>query len=192
MLINRIVGAFTFRREVYAEVEHDTNFTGTAWLLVIVITFLAQLGQRTGDSLIRWGIAAGLGTIFEVLGFAVAVYVISWVGRTVFEAEVTFEELVRTLGLASVWRVIGVIGALAQFSGALSCVLAPALAIGAVMGVIAWFYAAKEALDLEWVQTLSTVILGVIAIIGINLVAGVILSILGLSAVVAGGILGGL
>ena len=29
MLINRIIGAFTFRKGVYAEVEHDPSFTTT-------------------------------------------------------------------------------------------------------------------------------------------------------------------
>ncbi len=48
MLTNRIIGAFSFRREVYAEVEKDTTFTTTAWLLVIVFGFLNQLGSHVG------------------------------------------------------------------------------------------------------------------------------------------------
>ena len=45
MLINRIIGAFTFRKGVYAEVEEDTSFTTTAWILVAVVAFLNQLGS---------------------------------------------------------------------------------------------------------------------------------------------------
>ncbi len=37
MLMDRIVGAFTFRRQVYAEVENDTSFTTTAWIIVAIV-----------------------------------------------------------------------------------------------------------------------------------------------------------
>ena len=33
MLTERIMGAFTFRKGIYAEVEQDASFTSTAWLL---------------------------------------------------------------------------------------------------------------------------------------------------------------
>ena len=32
VLTNRILGAFTFRNGVYAEVEYDSSFTKTAWI----------------------------------------------------------------------------------------------------------------------------------------------------------------
>jgi hypothetical protein len=177
MLIERIIGAFTFRKGVYAEVEKDTTFTTTAWILVAVAAFLNQLG-------------AVVGTVFAVIGFAVGALVINWVGRTVFNADVTFEELVRTLGLAYVWQVVGVIGVLAAFSEALSCLLAPVMVIAAILMVIAWFVAVKEALDLEWVQTIVSVILGWIAVVVIMIVAGVVLGLLGLGAAAVGGALG--
>ncbi len=190
MLTNRIIGAFSFRREVYAEVEKDATFTTTAWLLVIVVAFLNQLGSRASGNLVDWLIGAVVGTIFAVVGFAVAALVINWVGRAVFNAEVTFEEMVRTLGLAYVWNVIGVIGALAAFSEALSCLLAPVMIIAGILLVVSWFVAAKEALDLDWVQTIVTVILGWIALVAITIIAGVVLGLLGLGAAAVGGLLG--
>jgi len=190
MLTNRIIGAFSFRREVYAEVEKDATFTTTAWLLVIVVAFLNQLGSRVSGNLVNWLIGAVVGTIFAVVGFAVAALVINWVGRALFNADVTFEEMVRTLGLAYVWNVIGVIGALAAFSEALSCLLAPVTIIAVILLVVSWFVAAKEALDLDWVQTIVTVILGWIALVAITIIAGVVLGLLGLGAAVVGGLLG--
>ena len=190
MLTDRIIGAFSFRRKVYAEVENDATFTMTAWLLVIVVGFLNQLGSRASGNLVDWLIGAVVGTIFAVVGFAVAALVINWVGRAVFNADVTFEEMVRTLGLAYVWNVIGVIGALAAFSEALSCLLAPVTIIAVILLVVSWFVAAKEALDLDWVQTIVTVILGGIALVAITAVAGVVLGLLGLGAAAVGGALG--
>ena len=38
MLMKRIIAALTFRKEVYAEVEKDVEFTQTAWILVAVVS----------------------------------------------------------------------------------------------------------------------------------------------------------
>jgi hypothetical protein len=189
MLTDRIIAAFTFRSEVYAEVERDTSFTQTAWILVAVVAFLNQLGSTATDNLASWVIGAIIGTIFAVIGFAVGAFIVNWVGRTVFNAEVTFEELVRTLGLAYVWNVVGVLGILAAFSDALSCILAPALFAAWIAGLISWFVAAKEALDLEWVQTVVTVVLGWIALVLITILAGVVMGLLGLGVAAVGGLI---
>jgi hypothetical protein len=190
MLTNRIIGAFTFRKGVYAEVEADASFTSTAWILVIVVAFLNQLGSYASSDLPDWLIGALAGTIVMVIGFAVAALVINWVGQKVFKADVTFNELVRTLGLAYVWNVIGVLGVLTAFSTALGCVLTPAIVIAWVAMVVAWFVAVKEALDLEWIQTIATVILGYIALFAVVIVAGLVLGLLGLTVAGIAGLFG--
>jgi hypothetical protein len=121
-----------------------------------------------------------LNAVFAVVGFALAAFVINFVGRTVFKAEVTFEELVRTVGLAYVWQAVGVLGILGAISAALSCLVAPALFLGAILFLISALIAAKEALDLEWVQTIVTVVLGWIAYIIVVAVAGLILTAIGI------------
>lgn len=186
MLTDRIVKAFTFRSEVYSEVEKDTTFTNTAWMLVAVVGFLNQLGAHAQPNVLRWLLAAILGTVGVVIAFALGAFVVAWVGRTLFNADVTFEELVRTLGLAYVWNVVGVIGILAGFSRALACVLAPATFAAAILGLIAWFVAAKEALDLEWVQTIVTVIVGWVVVVVITFLVGLVLGGLGLGAAAVG------
>lgn len=186
MLTNRIAGAFTFKREVFAEVENDPSFTSTAWLIVIVVGFLNQLGAYAGEGVGKWILGAILGTVGVVVGFAVGAFVISLVGRSVFNAQVSFDELVRTLGLAYVWNVIGFLGI---FSGFLSCILAPVLFLGAILGLIAWFVAAKEALDLEWLQTIVTVVIGWIALLIVIAITGAIIGLLGLAAAGVGGLL---
>ena len=155
-----------------------------------VVAFLNQIGTYASSELVNWLIGAVVGSIFAVIGFAVAALVINWVGHAVFHADVTFHELVRTLGLAYVWNVIGVFGVLAAFSAALSCILAPVMIIAAIAMVIAWFVATKEALDLEWLQTIVTVIVGWLALIGIMIVAGLVLGLLGVSAAALGGLFG--
>jgi hypothetical protein len=192
MLMDRIIGAFTFRRGVYAEVEKDQAFTTTAWILVIVVAFLNQLGSSASPSLAGWSLDTVLGTIGAVIGFALGAFVVQLVGRIVFSADVSFEEMVRTLGLAYVWQVIGLIGAVQVFSEALSCLLAPALFIAWILALIAWLVAAKEALDLQWVPTIVTVIIGWIVMAAITFAVGLLGSILFVLILeVVGGALGG-
>ena len=190
MLTERIIGAFTFRSGVYAEVEEDTNFTKTAWILVVVVAFLNQIGSFASSELVNWLVGAVVGTIFAVVAFAVGALVINWVGRGVYKAEVTFDELVRTLGLAYVWQVVGVLGVLSAFSATLSCVLAPVMVIAAILLVVAWFIAAKEALDLDWVKTIITVILGWLSLIVITAIAAIVVGLLGFGGAALGGLLG--
>jgi hypothetical protein len=190
MLTQRIIGAFTFRKGVYAEVENDTTFTTTAWILVVVVAFLNALGTSANADLVSWLIGAAGSTVFAIAGFAVAALVINWVGQAVFNAEVTFDELVRTLGLAYVWNVIGVFGIVSVVSGALACVLTPVMALSALAMIVAWFIATKEALDLEWLQTIVTVVIGFIVMFGIIAIGGLILGLLGVGAASLGGLLG--
>jgi quinol-cytochrome oxidoreductase complex cytochrome b subunit len=191
MLTDRIISAFTFRREVYKEVERDTTFTQIAWLLVVVVAFLEQLGSNASRSVGSWLIGTVVGTIVAVIAFAVGAFVINWVGRTVFNADVTFDELVRTLGLAYVWHVVGVIGVLTAFSDTLGCLLAPVAIIAAIMGLLSWLVAMKEALDLEWVQTIVTVILGWLAVFVVTFIAAAVLGMVGLTIAAVGGLIGG-
>lgn len=183
MLMDRIIGAFTFRREVYADVERDTSFTQTAWLIVAVVAFLNALGGNAGllrDSFVSWLLGTVVSTIFALVGFALAAFVMSWVGRTVFQAQVSFDEIVRTVGLAYVWNVIGLLGIIGGFSVALACLISPLTFLGLILGFAASLIALKEALDLEWMQVIITVVIGWIVIFVVNVVAGIILGILGI------------
>jgi hypothetical protein len=190
-LSDRIVGAFTFRRGVYADVEKDPSFTPTAWLIVAVISFLSRLGLFAAADPGNWIVSALVGTVLAVIGFAIAAWIIAAVARGLFGAQVTFEELVRTLGLAYVWNIVGVVGILAAFSGTLSCLLSPVFFIAAILGLLAWFVAAKEALDLGWGQTIIAVFLGWLAWLVLGFITNVILGILGIQTPGVGGFIQG-
>ena len=57
MLMNRIIGALTFRQGVYDEVENDPAFTSSAWMIVAAVAFLSQLGANA--AVLQWGTAWG-------------------------------------------------------------------------------------------------------------------------------------
>ncbi len=179
--MDRIIKALTFKTEVYADVENDATFTSTAWIIVVVISLLNQIGARAGSNIGNWLLGAVIGTAFAILAFAVATYVINLVGRVVFKAEVDFGELVRTLGLAYVWQIVGLLGILGAFSVALACIISPLIFIGWILTVVAWFIAVKEALDLDWIPTIVTVVIGWVVLIVVNLLASVVLAAFGLT-----------
>jgi hypothetical protein len=189
-LTERIIGALTFRQGVYAQVEADKTFTATAWILVVTFAFLNQLGSYASPSIFDWLVGTGIGTLTAIAGFAIAAAVINWVGRGIYNAEVTFDELVRTMGLASVWTAVGVLGIIAALSGALSCVLGPVTVIAWIALVVAWFVAVHEALDLAWGKTIITVIIGFIPWAIIMTLTGVVLTLLDLTATGFGNLLG--
>lgn len=190
MLTQRIIGALTFRRGVYAEVEADKTFTATAWILVVIFALLNQLGSYASRSIFDWSVSAGIGLLTAIAGFAVAAAVINWVGRGRYGSEVTFDKLVRTMGLASIWTAVGVLGIIAALSDALSWILGPVIVISWVALVVAWFVAVHEALDLTWGKTITTVVIGFVPWAIIMVLTGVVLSLLQLTATGFGGIFG--
>lgn len=175
-LQERIIGALTFRTQVYEDVEADTSFTQTAWIIVAVAGFLNQLGSRANP------IGAIIGTAFTLLGFFAFAWVVGWVGREVFKSTVTTDELVRTLGLASVWTAFGVLGLLLGGLGAMIAFIA------SLLGLAASFIAAKAALDLEWTQTVVTVVIGWLVLMVVLAIAGTVIALLGFAAGTAAGV----
>ncbi|MEX2160913.1 MAG: YIP1 family protein [Anaerolineales bacterium] len=193
--MNRIIGAFTFKREVYAEVEKDTSFTPMAWAIVVVVSLLSQIAgylaaQATAAAavgLVGGQVAAAmafspvnilLGTIIQVAGFALGAYVIMFVGKSMFQAQATFDEVVRTVGLAYVWGSIGIVGGLLAFiTPVLVCLASPLLLAAAVLSVVSWALAVHEALDLDWTNTAITVVIAFVVNIVISAVVGSIFGI---------------
>jgi hypothetical protein len=193
-MMDRIMGAFTFRKEVYADVEKDTTFTQTAWMIVAIVSFLSQLGSTAATARTvggGWVIGVIFGTIFSIIGFGLGAFVISWAGKTFFNADTSFDEMVRVLGLAYVWRVIGFLGILGYGGNPLACITGPIVLIAVIAGLVAWFIAAKEALDLEWPQTIGTVLIGWVVTLVVSVIAGAILGLLGLAGAGIGAIFRG-
>ena len=183
-MIEKIVGAFTFKPGVYAEAKKDAGFTGSAWLIVVITSILSSIGTSAIAAHGRfwvWLLGALFAAVFAVVGFALACFVITWVGKTVFNTTASFNEIVRPLGLARVWHIVGVLGLLALITPALGCVTGIFSLVAGILGFIAWLIAAREALGLEWPQTIATVVLGMIVVILVSVISGVVLGAFGLA-----------
>ncbi|MBU0495592.1 MAG: YIP1 family protein [Chloroflexi bacterium] len=196
-MLNRIIGAFLFRKGVYEEVERDAGFTTMAWVLVIVIAFLNRLGGQLGTAAVNATAAGGdinwtaalvgivLGTISDVIAFAIMAFAISWVGKLLFQAKTNFSEMVRVLGLAYVWNIVGLLAILGLLVPALICIVAPIAFIAWILYLLAALIGVKAALDLDWIKTIVSVVIGwiiyvVIAFL-ISIATGILLGMLGLA-----------
>jgi hypothetical protein len=175
-MIEKIIGVLSFKPGVYAEAKKDTSFTSSAWLIVTITAILNSIGTTAAISQGRlgvWLVSALVAAVFAVLGFGLACFVIAWVGKTVFNTTASFNEVVRPLGLARVWHIVGGLGILALITPALGCVTGIFSLAAGVLGFIAWLIAAREALGLEWPQTFATVVLGMIVVAVVTVISGV-------------------
>jgi hypothetical protein len=187
--MNRIVGALTFKRQVYADVEKDTSFNATAWAIVAGLALITQFGTYwfAAEDTTSAIVAGAVGTIVTVVGFAVGAWVIAWMGKAMFKADVSFDEMVRTLGLAYIWNFFGALAALGNVIPLLGCLTAPGACIGWILGLVSYFIATQEALDLDTGQTVITVIAGWVVTFLIIASATFVIGLLGVSVGATGG-----
>ncbi len=194
MMIDRIMGAFTFRKGIYAESARETGFTTDAWIIVVVVTFLAQLGASasvlsTNQGFGSFLISVIVGTVVGLIGFVISVFLISWLSRAMFNAKAGFDELQRAMGLASVWRVIGFLSILGAISPALVCLVSPVTIIAGIAGLVAFFFAIREATGMDTVGVIVTVVVALVVQLIVTAVVSGILAIFGIGAAA---LLGGL
>jgi hypothetical protein len=191
MLMDRIMKVFTFKKEVYAEVKKDTSFTPTAWGIVIgtqlinaIVSFLsagavaAALAGSSGLDMGGVGIMAGgsvvstvVGLVIGIAGFALFCVIAMFVANSVFKATTTFDEMVRTLGLAYIWNIVGVLNILLLISAFFGCITGLLGLAAMILWAVSGAFAIKETTSLDWTQTIVTI---VIAIIGYWIVNAVV------------------
>lgn len=178
MLFDRIIGAITFRKGIYSAAASDATFTSSAWLIVVVVGMLNQIGVHAASisrGIIRWFIGGIVLGAVAIAVFALSVLVISWLARSMFHSTATFEQVQRALGLAYIWRAIGFIGIVGAVTPLLLCVVAPITAIAGIVGLVADLLAIKDSTAMDWTGTIVTVIVATVLTIGVIAVAGVIL-----------------
>ena len=181
-MIDRIVGAFTFKKGVYAAAANDAAFSNNAWLIVLVAVLLNQLGSRAGSfghSFIRWIIGTILIAVIGVGTFALGAYVIKWLSSAMFKVNVTFEQIVRSLGLSYIWKVVGLISILAWLPF-LVCITTPIRILDVLVAFAAALFAVKETTNMEWLNTFIVTIIATVAGLIVVGVFGILFALVGL------------
>ena len=159
--IDRMIGAAMLREEVYEEVEHDTEATPQAALVVILGALAGGIGAISiGIGWIVFGIVTGL------IGWAVYAFLAHWIGTTWFAKEGTqadWGQLLRTLGFANSPAILLFIGILPFVGLLISLIVFVWILVTTVVAI-------RHALDFDTGSAILTAVVSWVAMLVIRFV----------------------
>ncbi len=155
-MIERIVRAIRLDWTVFGEIAQDRDALKEASIIVALVTFVSAIG--TGIKTASFGAFAGdwiAGILIGWLGWAIVTY---FVGTMLFKGKTTIPEMLRVLGYANAPYLLGLLNVIPCI-GWLFSVLGWLLALAA--GVLA----IREAMDLDTIDAVVTVLIGWIVVV---------------------------
>jgi hypothetical protein len=167
-ITDRMIRATAGDVNLYEEVERDPNATIEALIVVAVTAIASGLGfglgnvlrGRPNDALL--GLVSGV--ISGLVGWAVFAGVCYFIGTKLFNADATFEEVLRTLGYSYTPNIVRLVVFVPVFGGL--------LAFAAwIWSLYLGFIAIRAALDIDSGKTIATILL---AFIPAAIIAGII------------------
>lgn len=145
---DRMRGAAMLDVATYEEVEHDSNLTTQAAIVVMIAAVARGVGGfNSGENGIIVGVVAAL---FSWLVWAGITYLI---GDKLLKGTATWGELLRTLGYAQAPAVLLVLGFLPVFGGILSAIVGIWLLATGIVAI-------RQALDFDTGKAILTAFLG--------------------------------
>jgi len=156
---DRMMRAAQGQVALFEEVEHDPSATTQALTVVVVVAVASGIGQALSQILTGHasGVVGGLivGILQAVIGWAVFAGVTYFIGTKLFNADATWEEVLRTLGFSEAPNVLQIL----VFIPILGWLVA--IAAGFWSLYLA-FIAIRSALDISSGQTIGTILLAII------------------------------
>jgi hypothetical protein len=159
-IVDRMRGAALFDVATYEEVEHDTEATGQAAVVVVIVAVCAAIGAvwRGGPSIIMAPVSA----ILSWLLWSAVTYVI---GDKLLGGTATWGELLRTIGFAhspGVLMIFGIVPLLGK----------PVRVVVALWLLVAGVIAIRQALDFSTSKAIVTAVLGWLAVAALTMLTG--------------------
>jgi hypothetical protein len=173
-MINRVIRAAMLDVQFFNEVERDTSLNTEALLVVIIVSIAGGIGAFI-SGLFNGEIGSAVWSLLTtilggVAGYYIWAYVTYFIGTSFFEGRADPGELMRVLGYAHGPQILSVLIFVPCLGPMLSVV-------GGIWSLIAGFIGVREALDIDTVKTLITVIIGGVVILVIKLVISLVFSI---------------
>lgn len=172
---DRVIGALRLNVATFEEVERDQSATGQAAMVVLAGAISGGLGTGRLSGIV-------LGAILGVAGWAVAAYVLMFVGTRLLpgkNTEADFGQVARTIGFAQAPYLLGILGIIPVLGYLIRIVLS-------IWVLVAMVIAVRQALDYD--DTFRAVVVCVIAWV-IMFAMTMIVAMLGVgTAVVSGGL----
>jgi hypothetical protein len=169
--VDRVIGALRLDPTIYEEVEHDTDATWQAALVVAVATIFSGVGSSGGNTggLIG-GVLAALvfWAIFALFAYVVGAYLLKGP-----QTSATFGEVLRTLGFSYAPSLVAILGLIPSIGFLFTF-------IAAIWSLIASVIALRQAFE---VSTGRAVAIVVVAFLAMFVVVAIIVAVLGISIV---------
>ncbi len=163
--------------DLYEDVEADSRANGQALGVVVIASVATGIGAgisglaSNGPLWLLWGLLAGAAV--SVVGWLVWALITYLVGKFIFkvaETEVTYGQMLRTLGFASSPGVLRIFSFVPFFGGL--------VAFGATIWVlVAGIVAIRQALDFSTWRAISTAIVGWIVMVVILVLLGMFVGV---------------
>lgn len=156
MLVERIIGVFKLDANVFEEIEHDTNATVQAAMIVAAVAVLSAFGSVIGAAIGGRSIVGGFfsSLVWTFVGWFLWSVVTFYVGTNMFGGKATMDEMLRVIGFAYAPQMLGIIPCIGSI-------------VGVIWSLIAGFIAVRQGLDLDDTNACLTIIVGfVLYVIG--------------------------
>lgn len=159
-IVDRMKGAALLDVATYEEVEHDSQATGQAAVVVVIVAICSAIGAIRGGGL--GIIAAPISAIVGWLLWAAFTYVI---GDKMLGGTATWGELLRTIGFAQAPGVLMIFRIIPLLGGIVRVVVAIWLLVAGVIAI-------RQALDFSTGKAVLTAFLGWCALIALAFITG--------------------
>jgi len=167
-MFERIKGVFKLDVPTFEEIEHDTNATSQAAIIVAIVAFLSAIGSGLMAAYNQTGfLGSFIGTlIWTFVGWFLWALVSWFVGTKFFGGQATIDEMLRVIGFSYS----------PQFLAVIPCVGG---IIGGIWSLIAGFIGVRQGLDLDNTKAFLTILIGFLFFIAGSLVINMIVGGLG-------------
>jgi hypothetical protein len=169
--VDRVIGAIRLDPATYEAVEHDTDATWQAALVVVVAAIFSGVGSSGGQTRgLLGGVLASLvfWAIFALFAYLVGAYLLRGP-----QTSATFGEVLRTLGFSYAPSLIAILGLIPGIGSLFTF-------IAAIWALIASVIALRQALEVSTGRAVAVVVVAFLAMI---VVVAVIVAVLGISIV---------
>ena len=159
-IVDRMRGAALLDVATYEEVEHDTQATGQAAVVVVIVAVCSAIGAvwRGGPSIIIAPVSAIVGWLL----WSAITYVI---GDKLLGGTATWGELLRTIGFAQAPGVLMIFGIIPLLGGVVRAVVVIWLLITGIVAI-------RQSLDFSTGKAIVTALLGWVAMVALTFLTG--------------------
>jgi hypothetical protein len=174
-MLERIIRIVKLDFSVFKEIESDPEATTQAAIIVVAASVLSGIGSAIATSTSQGGVGRPImsfisAVISGVVGWIVWSLVSHFVGKSLFNATGSLENLLRVIGYANAPQLLGVLAFI-------PCLGWLAALAGAIIALIASIMAIAEGLNLPTGQAVIVAIIGWLGLVAVSTVIGLILGV---------------